>query len=92
MKNASIDLTKIKQAILGFFRRFHTILFFLLVSCGLFVAIIVLLGIINTSSRVGPADTNGVGASFDQATIDRINDLDTASDSKPGSRESPFVE
>lgn len=90
--NASIDLRSIKQSIGDFFQRFHTIIFFLIVSGGLFIAILVLLQVISVSSSVAPGNQNELTSEFDEATINRLNGLGNRSQSQPGSRPSPFVE
>lgn len=88
----SLDIRTIKEAIADFFRRFHTLLFFLLISGGLFVAILTLLGVIGVSSSVAPDSSDAISGDFDQATIERVNSLGGRSASQPGERASPFVE
>ena len=89
MKNLNIaDLLK---PFVKFIRRFHTILFFLLVSGSLFAAIIVLMSIISLSSSTSAVSDQAVNGSFDEATIDRIKNK-SGSAAQPGSRSSPFVE
>lgn len=90
--NSSIDLHSIQESITTFFRRFHTILFFLLVSVGLFVAILTLLQIIEVSSSVGNNQQNTLSSDFDTETITRLNGLGNRSPSQPGNRPSPFIE
>lgn len=89
MKN--IQLSGIIDPIASFLRRFHMLLFFLLVSGGLFAAIVVLISIVNTSSNVSTATDNSITNTFDQDTIRRIEN-DTTTVAKPGNRPSPFVE
>lgn len=88
----SLDIRSIKEVIADFFRRFHTLLFFLIVSGGLFVAILTLLNIISVSSSVAPDSSDAISGEFDQATIERVSNLGGRSASQPGNRASPFVE
>jgi hypothetical protein len=88
---SSIRISEIIEPIAGFLRRFHMLLFFLLVSGGLFAAIMVLISIINVSSNSNVKSDNAIKGSFDEATIRRI-EQDTTNVAKPGARPSPFVE
>ena len=88
----SLDIRTVKEAIAVFFRRFHTLLFFLMISGGLFVAILMLLNIISISASVAPNSDDAISGEFDQATIERVNALGGRSASQPGNRASPFVE
>lgn len=78
----------------NFLRRFHTILFFLIVSVGLAAAILILLSIIQNSSLSTTAGTEAVNSTFDTETIKRIDTLGTNKPSGPesGKRSNPFVE
>jgi len=67
------------------------LLFFLLVSGGLFAAIMVLISIINVSSSSNASSDNAIQGTFDEKTIKRV-EQDTTTAAKPGSRPSPFVE
>lgn len=86
-----INLKGITQGFGSFIRRFHTILFFLVVSSGLFVAILMLLSIINLSATPAASSDQTINGTFDDETIRRINQ-DSAEQITPGSRQSPFVE
>jgi hypothetical protein len=72
-------------------RRFQTLLFFLAVSGGLFVAIVALLSTISLSSTTATSSEQSLNASFDEDTIQRLKQ---GSDKQitPGARQSPFVE
>lgn len=79
-------------------RRFHLTLFIVTIVGGLIVAILILNTILNQSSGDN-GNTPGVGgaASFDQATIDRLNKLKTSTESSgnqalPSGRINPFSE
>jgi len=91
MKNNSINVSDMMRLVGAFFRRFHTLLFFLAVSGGLFAAILMLLGIIGLSSSVATSSDQTVNGTFDEATILRIKQ-DNAPLATPGTRSSPFVE
>lgn len=87
----NFDISSIGKALIGFVRRFHTILFFLAVSGGLFVAILMLLSIISQSSNKAQTSSQTVNGTFDEETIRRLKE-ETADQITPGSRPSPFVE
>ena len=78
--------------LVGFFKRFHVIVFFLVVSVCLFFAILLLLPIINQPTDGSKASGQAVDGAFDQATIDRLRDNNPANSSQPGERSSPFTE
>jgi hypothetical protein len=67
------------------------LLFFLVVSGGLFVAIMVLISIINISSGTASSSDNAIKGTFDEETIQRIQQ-DSSTTAKPGNRPSPFTE
>lgn len=92
MKLESGNIGSFFEPFASFIKRFHTILFFLIVSLGLGFAIFVLLNIINESSRGAASGTNMVNATFDTETIDRINKLGQETPSSAGKRPNPFVE
>ena len=64
----------------------------MLISIGLFAAITVLLSIISLSSSTADTTTEPINGTFDEETINRVEQLDNQSASQPGSRPSPFVE
>lgn len=86
-----MNITGVFTGIGSFLRRFHTLLFFLAVSGGLFVAILMLLSIIALSSTTASSSTQNIDGSFDEATIQRVQ-ADSTEQITPGSRLSPFVE
>ena len=90
--NTNINLDAIVAPVAKFFHRFHTILFFLIMSIGLFLAIVILLTIIEQSGQTGTPSSELISNSFDQSTIDKIESLESREASKPGDRPSPFVE
>ncbi len=93
MKSKDIKLELSLKPVTTFFGRFHTIIFFVAVSAGMAAAIIALITIVNLSSTDAPNASNPVDGSFDQVTIDKINQLGTKPPAPPtGKRISPFVE
>jgi hypothetical protein len=91
MKSKTINLSGIFSLIAGFLRRFHMLLFFLLVSGGLFMAITALISIVTVSSNSAVTSDNTVNGTFDEDTIKRI-EQNTTTTPQPGNRPSPFVE
>lgn len=77
---------------LSFLKRFHAIIFFLIVSACLFIAIFLLLPITNLSTNNSPATGQTIDDSFDQATIDRLRGGASTNVPQPSERASPFVE
>lgn len=90
MKN-SIDIADLGKGLSGFLRRFHTLLFFLVVSGGLFAAIALLLSIIALSSTTATSASQTINGTFDENTIQRLKQSSSAQ-ATPGARPSPFVE
>ncbi|HMI09231.1 MAG TPA: hypothetical protein VK497_02425 [Candidatus Saccharimonadales bacterium] len=94
----NISLTSIKKLILALLHRFHAIIFVVVVVGGLAAVVLLLNSIIVSSSEQGdyvPPGSNP--SSFDQTTIDRIEQLKTRTDSTAPldlskGRTNPFVE
>lgn len=91
MKSKNIQLGSLFDPIATFLRRFHMLLFFLVVSGGLFMAILVLISIINASGNTSNTSANAINGTFDENTIQRVKN-DTTNVAQPGNRPSPFVE
>lgn len=91
MKKEGTDISALTKPIGSFFRRFHTILFFLGVSGGLFAAILMLLGIISLSDTQAPSSDQAVNGTFDETTIEQIQ-KGTSIPDRPTNRVNPFVE
>lgn len=92
MKN-NVSVTELIKPLERFFRRFHTIIFFLIVSVGLFTAIVILLPITSLTSKESQTTGQTIDGSFDQATIDRLRKGNSSTSTyTPGPRKSPFVE
>lgn len=94
----NLSLTSVKKAIITFLHRFHIILFVIVVLGGLAVAILMLNNVVVRSATSDGYTSQTNNASFDQATIKRIEDLKTRDqagsdqlDLSKG-RSNPFVE
>lgn len=90
MKLDNLNLTNLFRPLVSFVRRFHTLLFFLVVSSSLAIAILVLISIIALAPLSAPTSDKAINGTFDQDTIDRIERGTTPS--QPSGRQSPFVE
>ena len=95
----NIDLSKVPAKLSSLLRRFHVVLFVVVVFGSLAVAVLVLSSILQTSTT--PSDqldtSTGLSSSFDQTTIDRVGKLRTGSESPansslPQGRINPFAE
>lgn len=90
MKN-SINIAQITRPFTQFMRRFHTLLFFLLVSGGLFVAILMLMSIIGVSSTTASSSDTTISGQFDTATIQQLKQKSVPA-APQGKRTNPFFE
>jgi len=93
-----INLSAIITPIADMFRRYHVTIFIVVVVSGLATAVILLDGILQSSTNItGLTPTVGV-TSFDETTINRLAELHNSSDtssvntSLPSGRISPFSE
>ena len=73
--NQNIELDAIGPALAKFFKRYHSILFFVVLGGGLAACMFIIVSIIGASSVVDNSLTTPVNTSFDQQTIDRISKL-----------------
>jgi len=89
--NSSVSISSMFSGFIKFIKRFHTILFFLVVSGGLFAAIVMLLATISLSSTTATSSSQTIDGSFDEATITRLKEP-TSGSGTPGRRSSPFTE
>jgi len=92
----NISLTSIKQSVITILHRYHVVLFVLTIVGGLVAVILLLNSIIISSSNVSTY-TSPDDATFDQATINRIEQLKSSTDNGgqptlPSGRTNPFVE
>lgn len=94
MKLEAVNISAITDPISKFFHRFHTIVFFVIISAGLFVAILILLSTIAVSNELSSTSSERIDGNFDQETMDRIEALESRSETSatPGERSNPFVE
>lgn len=91
----NISLNGLPKLLSNFFHRYHVVTFSLIVLGGMAVAILLLNNILLTSAQ--PGQSAGISTDFDTATIKRVNELKTSSDtpeniSFPTGRINPFVE
>lgn len=91
-KSISFSFENITAPALKFLRRYHLLIFFLLVSIALFTAIAILLPITNLSANDPTASGTPVDTTFDETTIEQLRNSDTASPYQAGNRKSPFTE
>lgn len=92
-----ISLQSIKTPVVAFLHRYHIVLFVVVTIGSLAVAILLLNGIITSSGESNGYVSTSNNATFDQATIDKVNQLkadgQSASSSLPETgRINPFVE
>lgn len=93
-----ISFTDIKKTISRFLHRFHVVVFTVVILGGLAAAVFVFNNIIAQSSGEDASYTSAVNdTTFDQATINRINQLRTSTDPEDkinlsNGRTNPFVE
>ena len=92
-----ISLITIKRSITTFLKRYHIVLFVVIVLGGLGSAVLLLNNTVNLSGESNGYISTANSTSFDQATINRINQLkspdqnNSALDLTKG-RTNPFVE
>ena len=99
MKNVSLNLSfsAIKHSFFALLHRFHVVIFVIIVMGGLAASVFVLNTIIIQSGDTSAADSSDASATFDKATIKRINDLKTPDQTGANldlskGRTNPFVE
>ena len=92
-----ISLASLKKIFGRFLGRFHIVIFAVVILGGLSVVILLLHSIITTSNDPSGYTPNGISSSFDNATINRIEQLKTRTEGSgdlnlPPGRTNPFVE
>lgn len=94
--NISISADSIKKFIIRSLHRYHVVLFVIIVLGGLAVMVFFLNLVLIRSSESDGYTSSSNNASFDQQTIDRINELKNADDSSSqlnlSGRSNPFIE
>lgn len=92
----NISLPGIKKLISDLLGRYHLVIFVTVVVGALVFVILMLNGIIIQSGEAGDYVPEGISTSFDQATIDRIEQLKTRDEKAVldlgTGRSNPFVE
>lgn len=91
MKSGNIQFDSLFKPLAHFVKRFHTLLFFLLVSAGLFIAILLIMSAVSLSSTTAPSAEQSVSGTFDEQTINRLQQSTTGPVKHTG-RQSPFTE
>lgn len=92
-----LSITSIKSLLVHILRRYHTVMFIVVIASGLIGVVFILNDILASSTQqVTPADT-GLSQEFDPATIKRIEQLRTRDDKATQldlsqGRSNPFVE
>lgn len=91
-----ISLTKITHGFSAFLARFHAMIFVVFILGGLVVAVFMLNLVLVRSLDTTQDQPTPLSSTFDQSTIDRIDELKTADDTTqlqlPAGRINPFVE
>lgn len=92
-----ISFTSLKKTITNFFVRYHVVIFSVIVIGGLSVVVLILNSIITSASDTSNYVPAGSSATFDEATIKRVNELKARSETGgnltfPEGRINPFVE
>ncbi len=94
--NQSLDLASIGKSISNFFGRFHAILFLILIAGAITYCMFSIISIIDLSSRAD-ASSKTISSSFDQKTIERVDQLESRDKNTPidiptNQRVNPFVD
>ncbi len=95
--NQSINLSGISASFGKLFGRYHMLIFIILTSVGIGVALVTVISIVSLSDSQGVAPA-AASAEFDKETIDRLNKLDEPVESseidmsKYPMRTNPFVD
>jgi len=93
MIKKGIPITANVRSIVKFLRKFHAIIFFLIVSICLFSAIFILLPVTSITSDKSQATNKSIDGSFDENTINKLrNGTNTGASYQPGERTNPFNE
>lgn len=95
--NIQLSFDALKKSLAAFVHRFHITLFVLVVFGGLAVVVFMLNNVIVRSTDTSDYVPETPSANFDQATIDRIEELQTRDQMNdslilPPGRTNPFVE
>lgn len=93
----NLSLPALNRFIVGVLHRFHLIIFAVVVLGGLVISVLLLNDIVNQSSESGDYVAPSANTTFDQKTIDQIEQLKTPGQSGDSlnlsqGRTNPFVE
>lgn len=96
--NVSLNVSGFTKKINGFFERYHSLAFFVVLGIGLMACILLTLQTVNSSGDTDNAAVNTPDSQFDEATISRLRELSDKSEKadfeqelKRG-RSNPFIE
>lgn len=95
--NNNISLKSIFKPIAEVFRRYHVTIFIVVIVSGLATSVMLLNNILQSSTNISGYTQSPTSATFDQTTIDQINQLHTSADNtqtidSSKGRISPFSE
>lgn len=79
MKN-NISIKSIVTPIADIFRRYHVTIFIIVIVSGLATSVMLLNNILQSSTNISGYTQNATSTTFDQTTIDQINQLHTSAD------------
>lgn len=91
----SFDLRAVKSAVAIFFNRYHTLLFFLVISAGIAACLLTVMSILSLSGKIDSAIATPTNQSFDEGTIKKVEALKSADNQSSYTiqgRQSPFGE
>ncbi len=88
--NVNLDIPTIIRSLQQFIKRFHSIIFFTILGGLLITGSIFVLFVINNGPL--PEVPPEFSDSFDQETIDKVEQLDPSELYKPTGRSNPFIE
>lgn len=94
---SDLSLSAVISFISWFLKRFHVVIFVVIVFGSLAAAVLILSSIVQSSTDTSNQDPTRLNTSFDQDTINRIEELRTRDDNQgtaplPDGRINPFVE
>jgi hypothetical protein len=89
----NLSTQALKKTVVAFLHRFHIVIFVVLILGGLAVVVLLLNNIVILSGQSNGYTPDTNNASFDQSTIQKIEDLQNRNQTPPASgRTNPFVE
>ena len=89
----NLSTSAIKKTLIAFLHRFHLVIFVVIILGGLAVIILLLNNIVVRSGQSDGYTSDTSNGTFDQATIQKIEELQNRSQTPPATgRTNPFVE